>query len=64
MANEFEALSALDRTGLMKRTAEEFPDIRKKLSVKVEDLADKVVEERLPIADNLDHRKMKELLLT
>ena len=41
MANEFEALSALDRTGLMKRMAEELPDIRKKLNVKTEDLADK-----------------------
>ncbi len=42
MANEFEALSALDRVGLMKRMAEELPDIRKKLNVKVEDLADKI----------------------
>ena len=42
MANEFEALSTLDRTGLIKRMAEELPDIRKKLNAKVENLADKI----------------------
>lgn len=42
MANEFEALGAMDQDALMSRMAAELPEIREKLGIKLNDLADKI----------------------